>query len=181
MWASIYSGINSQGINSFTFIVHSFTVLENSLRRLSPPPSSPTDFAPATILSKKDRLALQRQLTQLISHLSTTLTSLQESVESTIPLASRASNLGGRLQEEFLVEQLARQDTLENEPLWAPLIAGAQKAIGKLGEAREGDFRRDVVKKDMKLAAQTVSRLRDIRQGMEDVREDLVRYRDNVG
>lgn len=144
--------------------------------------------APAIVPTRKARLALQRQLTQLIGQLSTSLSSLQDSVEGTIPLASRASALGGKLQEEFLIERLALEEQLADEPLWAPLLSQAKKAVGRRGrddsdEAYGGVsvFRRDIVKRDMKLAGETVSRLRDIRRGMEDVREELVGYRDNVG
>jgi hypothetical protein len=187
------SGINSQGINSFTWILHSFAVLETSLQQLSlpPAPSSPSggsSASPAIVPTKQARLALQRQLTQLIGQLSSSLSSLQESVEGTIPLASRASALGGKLQEEFLVERLALEEQLADEPLWAPLLSQAKKAVGRRGRD-DGDeafggvsvFRRDIVKRDMKLAGETVGRLRDIRRGMEDVREELVGYRDNVG
>lgn len=186
---SALSGINSQGINSFTWIVHSFTVLEASLLQLSPPPPSSAAGSAASapaVASRKARLALQRQLTQLISHLSSSLSALQSSVEDTIPLASRASALGGRLQEEFLVERLTLEESLAGEPVWAPLLSHAQKAVGRLkdggaGSDEPGAFRRDIVKRDLRLASETVGRLRDIRRGMEDVREELVGYRDNVG
>lgn len=89
------------------------------------------------------------------------------------------------MQEEFFAEGLELAQELAKEPIWKGLLEGMKKELGVLktsegGLEKSGGFeRRAVVKRDLKLVKESVSRLRDLRRGMEDLRTQLVGYRDN--
>lgn len=93
-------------------------------------------------------------------------------------------------------------DTLDEEvreePVWKDYalsikeFAVGNKVKNKL-EAQSSPFadadasrggsltRRKIVKRDLKMAGETASQLLTLRKGMEDLRSDLMGYRDNVG
>jgi hypothetical protein len=61
---------------------------------------------------------------------------------------------------------------------------GEEEGMGMGGVENDRDrglTRRGVVKRDLKMTRETVGRLKDLRRGMEDLRSELVGYRDNVG
>ncbi|CED84623.1 hypothetical protein [Phaffia rhodozyma] len=180
-------GINSQGINAFSWIAHEFARIEAHLQSLAPPPpSTPSEsysIDPVPI-SAKSQMILQTRLTALLNNLIRSLSSLQASIESTLPQADRASRLGGKLQDRFLTEELALSAEKASEPVWAGAVATARALA--LGKSNEGDgsfkqFRRDVIKNDLKLTKESIGKLQQLRGGMEDLRSELIRYRDNVG
>ncbi|KAL7409129.1 hypothetical protein BDY24DRAFT_404321 [Mrakia frigida] len=209
-------GINSEGINSFSWIVHEFARLESHLLTISPPPPSSESSAPLLSNpssssvntytqthhpSPRSMRLFQNQLTSLLTHLSTSLTSLQSSIEATLPLADRASKLGGQLQEEFFASELVLEEESRRDPVWLPLVGRAKElAMGRGRDVEEGyggvgvggggggwggeggGWRRsEGVKRDLKLTRETVGKLKDLRRGMEDLRSELIGYRDNVG
>ncbi|KAI5481619.1 hypothetical protein MNV49_002845 [Pseudohyphozyma bogoriensis] len=144
--------LNSQGISSFTWIVHEFTRIEDLLARPQPPSE---DF-------------LQNSLTKLYQKISSDLTLLLSSLDRALPLADRASALGGRVGSALAIEYSRVQREKEEIPVWRGLV-------------ERNSWKGKQLRRDLELAGGSVEWVKDVRRDLEDTRSGFVEYAANVG
>lgn len=109
----------------------------------------------------------------LFERLSVSLSTLIDSVESAIPLASLASDLGGDILEQFEREKARLVMEREKTPLWKHLL----DAVGADGV---GTFKSRQLKRDLGLTEVTIGNLKAIRRNLEEARAFLRGYSDNI-
>lgn len=108
-----------------------------------------------------------RQLDNLFDHLSSDLTSLLRDIESVIPTAARASQLGGTVLYELGTEHARLNKAREDTPLWRRL-----KDINSFASRQ--------LARDLQLTGDSVTSLKDTRRSLEEARGFLIGYRDQV-
>lgn len=148
--------LNSQGLNSFTWIVHEFTRLENVIDSAATRPSS------------TNRAALDSLLTSLYEKISTDLSALLTALDRAIRVADRASSLGGRLVGALSEEEFGLRREKEDASVWKNLIE------------RQG-WKGKQLKRDLALAGESVGAVKDLRWNLEKARGSFLEYESNVG
>lgn len=108
-----------------------------------------------------------RQLDNLFEHLSGDLSSLLRDIENTIPIAARASRLGGTVLEELGTEHARLNKAKEETPLWRRL-----RDINSFSSRQ--------LARDLQLTGDSVVNLKDTRRSLEEARGFLMGYRDQV-
>lgn len=109
----------------------------------------------------------QRQLDDLFTRMTKNLDGLLSSIQDTLPLASRASHLGGDVLLDLNVERARLVESKEQTPLWWALV-----------EAHT--FKGKQLQRDLSLAEVSIGGLQDARSQLEEMRKFLLRYRENV-
>jgi hypothetical protein len=108
---------------------------------------------------------VSRQLDALFNRLSSDLSSLVKDIETAIPIAKRASDLGERVMIDLSTEHARLHRAKEETPLWR-----------RLKDARS--FAANQLRRDLKLCGDSVTSLSATRRGLEEARGFLVGYRD---
>lgn len=110
-------------------------------------------------------------LESLFERISRDLNQLLLKLDQVIPIADRASHLGGRLLYDLSFEQNRLVETVESESIIKKLLL----VVG-VGSAKSYQLRRDVT-----LSGDSVEWIKNTRMGLERARSGLIQYRDNVG
>ncbi|KAM0754658.1 hypothetical protein T439DRAFT_321691 [Meredithblackwellia eburnea MCA 4105] len=146
--------LNSQGLNSFTWIVHEFTRLEelidNAVSRSTP------------------HAKIETLLTTLYSKISDDLNLLLAALEKSIRVADFASTLGGRLMGSLLEEHA----TIQREKESVGVLMGLVERQGWKGKQ---------LRRDLKLADESVRSVKELRANLERARGSFLEYESNVG
>lgn len=108
---------------------------------------------------------VSRQLDNLFDHLQADLSSLLQGIESTIPTAVRASDLGGQVMYELGTEHARLNKAREDMPLWKRL-----KDINSFAGRQ--------LSRDLRLTGDSVNNLKSTRRSLEEARGFLMGYRD---
>lgn len=109
---------------------------------------------------------ISRQLDALFESLSQDLHALLSEIESAIPLAVRASDLGGRVLFTLGSEHARLNKVQEERPFWR-----------KLKEINSYSSRQ--LSRDLMLTDESVASLQSTRRNLEDARGFLLTYRDH--
>lgn len=108
---------------------------------------------------------VSRQLDNLFDHLQSDLSSLLQGIESTIPTAVRASDLGGQVMFALGTEHARLNKAREDMPLWRRL-----KDINSFAGRQ--------LSRDLRLTGDSVDSLKNTRRSLEEARGFLIGYRD---
>jgi hypothetical protein len=92
---------------------------------------------------------------------------LIDSIDDSIPLASRAASLGLQVSERIHKEHYRLQVFQDEQPLWRKLLDQTSKRGRRLH-------------RDLQLTARSIHTARALHTGLEEVRSDLVSYRNHV-
>lgn len=141
--------LNSLGLNSFTWIVHEFSRLEELIERMHSRPSAAS------------RATLDHLLQNLYAKISDDLSSLLIALDGGITIADRASDLGGRLIGALSSEHAAIQREKEDAGVW-------QKLVDRQG------WKGKQMKRDLQLASESVKGVKDLRYNLERARSSFL-------
>ncbi|KAG0150215.1 hypothetical protein CROQUDRAFT_104511 [Cronartium quercuum f. sp. fusiforme G11] len=148
-------GLNSQGINTFSFVAHEFSRIQDLIDLVQ---SGHSTYTTQTV---------SHNLDLLFDHLSRELSRLLVQIEQSLPLAARAADLGTGVARQLLEERFKLLKTKESTPLWRKLLD--QQSWGSKQLAR-----------DLALTSESVEGLKVTWKRLEDLRSVLVAYRNNV-
>lgn len=147
--------LNGQGLNTFSFIAYEFSRLGDLIDWVR---SGKKHYTPETI---------SRNLDILFNHLSAELKRLLNTIESLIPLAFRSTNLGIQISERLHREHYQLASKRSNQALWKKLLDITS-------------FSGQQLQHDLHLTSQSIVNLRLTWLKLEEVRTDLLSYRNNV-
>lgn len=146
-------GIHAQGVNSFSWTVREFMRIQSTINKMQHSQYTSQDVA--------------RQLDDLFSRLGRNLDAVLSSIQSALPLANRASHLGGQVLFDLSQEHLRLVQHKEETPLWKSLLDTSR-------------FKGRQLQRDLDLAEVSINGLKSARSQLEETRVFLLRYRENV-
>ncbi|WAQ89732.1 hypothetical protein PtA15_11A423 [Puccinia triticina] len=147
--------LNGQGLNTFSFIAYEFSRLGDLMQWVQ---SGEKKYTSETIA---------RNLEILFSHLSAELSRLLAAIEVLIPRASRAVHLGIQLSERLHHEHYQLANKKSSQTLWKKLLDLAS-------------FSGQQLNRDLALTAESIANLKRTWAKLEQIRTDLLTYRNNV-
>ncbi|OAV91360.1 hypothetical protein PTTG_08040 [Puccinia triticina 1-1 BBBD Race 1] len=147
--------LNGKAINSFSSIAHEFARVGQVIQLVS---NGKNSYSINTI---------QKNLQLAFSNFDWELKRLIDSIEDSIPLASRTASLGLQVLERIHKERYALQSFQDDQPLWRKLLDQTTKGGKRL-------------KRDLTLTARSIHTARALHTGLEEIRSDLVSYRNHV-
>ncbi|OAV95882.1 hypothetical protein PTTG_04874 [Puccinia triticina 1-1 BBBD Race 1] len=147
--------LNGQGLNTFSFIAYEFSRLGDLIQWVQ---SGEKKYTSETIA---------RNLEILFSHLSAELSRLLAAIEVLIPRASRAVHLGIQLSERLHHEHYQLANKKSSQTLWKKLLDLAS-------------FSGQQLNRDLALTAESIANLKRTWAKLEQIRTDLLTYRNNV-
>ncbi|KAI8453147.1 hypothetical protein BY996DRAFT_4583567 [Phakopsora pachyrhizi] len=150
--------LNSEGINTFSSIAHEFSRIGDLIELVQTKKRSYTQET------------ISKNLDLLFDHLSIELARLLNSVESSIPLAARSSNLGARVSERLMREHTNLLRLRNEQPLWKKILL----------DPINSSPRSQQLSHDLSLTSESIKNLKNTWSRLEDVRSDLVNYRNNL-
>ncbi|PLW08643.1 hypothetical protein PCANC_25060, partial [Puccinia coronata f. sp. avenae] len=148
-------GLNRQGLNSFSSISHEFLRLQDLLYWVQ------TGDKKYTFETIADNLEI------LVFHLSTELTQLVNTIENLIPLAHRSADLGTRVLKRLHHEHFNLIREKNRRGLWRKLADLTSYSGQQLSH-------------DLSLNSESIKSLKETWMQLEQIRVDLVTYRDNI-
>lgn len=113
------------------------------------------------------RKAAARILYRVVDRISETLKSLVTTIEDSIPLASRGSELGKDLAARFLKENNKLQKLRADTPLWRFLLDSQSWSGRQLA-------------RDLEMTSESVRTVTTISMKLEDLRATMVTFRNNL-
>lgn len=157
------SRLSAQSGSAFTWITHDF---ERTLATLTSSTSAPPTAA-----------RLEAATHSLMTRLQEQLDALYVATERAIPFADRASSLGGTLIEEMTSERQRLKELSKETPVWMRYLdRGKALAVGQSEPSKL-----EMLHTDLQLTSQSIGRLRQIRDGLELTRAQIVKHRNDVG
>ncbi|KAH9825060.1 hypothetical protein DFH28DRAFT_877827 [Melampsora americana] len=147
--------LNSQGINTFSFVAHQFSRLQDLIELIQ------------SGSKKYTTQHVSHNLDILFERLSIDLTRLLNEIELCLPLASRATDLGTQLTSQLLSSHFKLLKIKENTPLWKKILE------------RDSWSQKQLVR-DLALTSDSVESLKIVWKKLEELRSVLVAYRNNV-
>ncbi|KAA1095247.1 hypothetical protein PGT21_036816 [Puccinia graminis f. sp. tritici] len=147
--------LNGQAINAFSSIVHEFSRVGQVVEWV---------YSGRKIYTLK---SIENNLDIAFSNFDWELKKLITTIETCIPTASRASSLGLQISERIYKEHYKLESIKESQSFWKRLTDEASQAGQQL-------------RKDLRLTSKSIKTAKVLRMGLEEVRSDLVSYRNHV-
>ncbi|GAA5893001.1 hypothetical protein JCM6882_006913 [Rhodosporidiobolus microsporus] len=154
-------GLNAQGMNAMSWIVHEFTRLEELLTRASSQSS----------MSAKDQAAFNSLLESLFARISTSLTDLLNSLDKALPSATLASDSARRIFSALRASERSSLDAWEDVPWTGKLL----DAVGNQGSKAR------MLRRDLELTRASAGAVVGVWEALEGTREALLSYSKHVG
>ncbi|EFP79123.2 uncharacterized protein PGTG_05444 [Puccinia graminis f. sp. tritici CRL 75-36-700-3] len=147
--------LNGKAINSFSSIAHEFSRVGQVIQLVN---NRKTSYSIDIV---------QNNLQLAFSNFDWELKKLIDSIEDSIPLASRAASLGLQVSERIHKEHYKLQLFQDDQPLWRKLIDQTKRSGKQL-------------RRDLNLTARSIQTARALHTGLEEIRSDLVSYQNHV-
>ncbi|GAA5838410.1 hypothetical protein JCM11251_004928 [Rhodosporidiobolus azoricus] len=154
-------GLNAQGMNAMSWIIHEFTRLEELLTRAST----------TSHMSAKDEAAFTALLESLFTRISTSLTDLLTSLDRALPTATLASDSARRIFSALRASERSALDEWEDVPWTGKLL----DAVGNQGNKAR------MLRRDLELTRASAGAVVGVWEALEGTREALLGYSKHVG
>ncbi|GAA6048991.1 hypothetical protein JCM3770_005429 [Rhodotorula araucariae] len=157
--------LNAQGFNSFHWVVHEFTRLEELITSASSP-SAPR-------MSPRQREDFGRLLSSLFDKISTSLGELLAALDRAIPSATLASDSARHIFAALRSEESVKSDALDS-------VDWFQRMIAAVDGGPQGGKKVKMLRRDLEITRASAGAVMDVWQALERTRESLVSYQRHV-
>ncbi|GAA5902695.1 hypothetical protein JCM8208_007043 [Rhodotorula glutinis] len=157
--------LNAQGYNSFHWVVHEFTRLEELITAASSP-SAPR-------MSDRQRVEFEHLLSSLFDKISSSLGDLVTSLDRAIPSATLASDSARLIFAALRSEEAQRADELDS-------IDWFRRMTAAVAASPQGGKKVKALKRDLEITRASAGAVIGVWQALEQTRESLVSYQRHV-
>ncbi|GAA5834701.1 hypothetical protein JCM9279_007086 [Rhodotorula babjevae] len=157
--------LNAQGYNSFHWVVHEFTRLEELITAASSPSASR--------MSDRQRAEFEHLLSSLFDKISSSLGDLVTSLDRAIPSATLASDSAKLIFAALRSEEAQRADELDS-------IDWFRRMTAAVAASPQGGKKVKALKRDLEITRASAGAVIGVWQALEETRESLVSYQRHV-
>ncbi|BGP38324.1 hypothetical protein JCM10450v2_002270 [Rhodotorula kratochvilovae] len=158
--------LNAQGFNSFHWVVHEFTRLEELITAASSP-SAPR-------MTTRQRAEFERLLSSLFDKISSSLGDLLTALDRAIPSATQASDAAHHIFRALRSEESVKTEELDS-------VDWFQRMIAAVDAGPQGGKKVKMLRRDLEITRASAGAVMDVWQSLEDTRNSLKLYQQHVG